>query len=110
MKSSRLSGLRTVLGMIMLAASIWGAAAQDKSEDKSQASAVSIWPTKEWQTSTPEEQGMDSAALAKLVAFGSSRSLDSLLIARHGRIVLDAYYVLRMPLTSHTLSTLPPRP
>jgi CubicO group peptidase (beta-lactamase class C family) len=50
------------------------------------------WPTKEWQTSTPEEQGMDSTALAKLIAFGTGRSFDSLLIARHGKIVLDAYY------------------
>ncbi|WP_245286928.1 serine hydrolase [Bradyrhizobium sp. Tv2a-2] len=35
---------------------------------------------------------MDSANLAKLVAFGSTRSFDSLLIARHGKLVLDAYY------------------
>lgn len=35
---------------------------------------------------------MNSADLAKLVAFGTTRSFDSLLIARHGRIVLDAYY------------------
>ena len=51
-----------------------------------------MWPTKEWQSSTPEEQGMDSTALAGLVEFGTSRSFDSLLIVRHGRIVLDAYY------------------
>jgi CubicO group peptidase (beta-lactamase class C family) len=51
-----------------------------------------VWPTAQWQTSTPEEQGMDSAALAKLVAFGTTRSFDSLLVTRHGRIVLDAYY------------------
>jgi CubicO group peptidase (beta-lactamase class C family) len=50
------------------------------------------WPTTQWQTSTPEEQGMDSAALARLVAYGNTRSFDSLLIARHGKIVLDAYY------------------
>jgi CubicO group peptidase (beta-lactamase class C family) len=50
------------------------------------------WPTKEWLTSTPEEQGMDSSALAKLVAYGGSHSFDSLLVERHGRIVLDAYY------------------
>ncbi|WP_245309566.1 beta-lactamase family protein [Bradyrhizobium retamae] len=42
--------------------------------------------------STPEEQGMDSTALARLIEFGTSRSFDSLLIVRHGRIVLDAYY------------------
>jgi CubicO group peptidase (beta-lactamase class C family) len=51
-----------------------------------------IWPTPQWQTSTPEAEGMDSAALAKLVAYGKARSFDSLLIVRHGRIVLDAYY------------------
>lgn len=42
--------------------------------------------------STPEEQGMDSTALARLIEFGTSRSFDSVLIVRHGRIVLDAYY------------------
>src|SRR5271163_5155621 len=57
-----------------------------------QTAAEPIWPTKQWQTSTPEEQGMESAALAKLVTFGATRSLDSLLLVRHGRIVLDAYY------------------
>ncbi|WP_247829410.1 serine hydrolase [Bradyrhizobium sp. 200] len=35
---------------------------------------------------------MDSAALARLVEFGTTRSFDSLLIVRHGRIVLDVYY------------------
>ena len=52
----------------------------------------SPWPTKAWLTSTPEEQGMDSSALAKLVAYGASHSFDSLLIVRHGRIVTEAYY------------------
>lgn len=52
----------------------------------------STWPTKEWLTSTPEEQGMDSTALATLVGFGATHSFDSLLVARHGRLVLDAYY------------------
>ncbi|MBR0691991.1 serine hydrolase [Bradyrhizobium lablabi] len=51
-----------------------------------------VWPTTQWLTSTPEEQGMESAALARLVSYGTARSFDSLLIARHGRIVLDAYY------------------
>jgi CubicO group peptidase (beta-lactamase class C family) len=56
------------------------------------AAAEILWPTKEWQTSTPEEQGMDSAALAKLLASVKTKSFDSLLVVRHGRIVLDAYY------------------
>ena len=51
-----------------------------------------IWPTQGWLTSTPEEQGMDSSALAKLVTDGKNQSFDSLLIVRHGRIVAEAYY------------------
>jgi CubicO group peptidase (beta-lactamase class C family) len=54
--------------------------------------AEAIWPTRGWETSTPEEQGMDSAALARLVDFGKTKSFDSLLLVRHGRIVLEAYY------------------
>jgi len=51
-----------------------------------------IWPTKGWQTSCPEAQGMDSTDLAGLVDFGTKHSLDSLLITRHGKIVTEAYY------------------
>jgi CubicO group peptidase (beta-lactamase class C family) len=51
-----------------------------------------IWPTKGWQTSTPESQGMDSVELAKLVDAVGARRQDSLLIIRHGRIVAEAYY------------------
>ena len=51
-----------------------------------------IWPTHGWQTSTPEDQGMDSSALARLVTDGENRSYDSLLIVRHGRLVVEAYY------------------
>jgi hypothetical protein len=36
-------------------------------------------------------------ALAKFVAFGSTRSFDSLLITRHGRIVLNAHYARYRP-------------
>jgi hypothetical protein len=52
----------------------------------------SQWPTKQWLTSTPEEQGMDSSALAKFVGYGGSHNFDSLLVVRHGRIVTEAYY------------------
>ena len=46
----------------------------------------------EWQTATPESQGMDSAALAQLVEYGGNVRMDSLLIVRNGRIVTEAYY------------------
>jgi CubicO group peptidase (beta-lactamase class C family) len=61
------------------------------------------WPTKEWQTSTPEEQGMDSAALAQLVNFVGIYKQDSLLIIRHGKIVVDAYYAPYAPNIRHDL-------
>lgn len=59
---------------------------------EARAGAETTWPVPQWKVSTPEQQGMDSADLAKLVAFGRTRSFDSLLITRHGRIILDAYY------------------
>jgi len=51
-----------------------------------------VWPTKGWLTSAPEDQGMDSSETASLVAFGANHSFDSLLVVRHGRIVAEAYY------------------
>ncbi|WP_421917103.1 serine hydrolase domain-containing protein [Mesorhizobium sp.] len=50
------------------------------------------WPTGGWLTSTPEEQGMDSSALASLVGYGASHGFDSLLVVRHGHIVTEATY------------------
>ena len=54
--------------------------------------AAAVWPTKGWEVSTPEAEGMDSAALARLVDAVGARRHDSLLVARHGRIVAEAYY------------------
>ena len=51
-----------------------------------------VWPTKEWRTSTPEEQGMDSTTLANLIDFGATHELESLLVIRHGTIIAEAYY------------------
>jgi CubicO group peptidase (beta-lactamase class C family) len=81
---------RTVLCAVMVATvGCGGAHAGD--------SAGPVWPTRQWQTSTPEAQGMDSAVLAGLIDYGTTRRFDSLLIARHGRIVLDAYYTADFP-------------
>jgi CubicO group peptidase (beta-lactamase class C family) len=48
----------------------------------------------DWPTSTPEEQGIDSEALADLVEKIDRENLpiDSLLMARRGSLVLDAYF------------------
>jgi len=85
MRSRPVCRAGSIAGMVLVAASICGAAF-------AQSSTEPLWPTTGWQTSSPEEQGMESAVLARLVDFGTTLSLDSLLIERHGRIVLDAYY------------------
>lgn len=50
------------------------------------------WPTRGWAMSPPEEQGMSSERLARLVEFGARNDMDSVLVTRHGRIVLEAAY------------------
>ena len=48
------------------------------------------WPTNGWQTSTPEEQGMDSQMLAKFLQLMSSGAgFQGALVIRHGYVVLD---------------------
>jgi CubicO group peptidase (beta-lactamase class C family) len=62
-----------------------------------------VWPTKSWQTSSPEAQGMDSASLARLIEAVGTYKQDSLTVIRHGRIVADAYYAPYVPGVSHDL-------
>ncbi|MGY4234854.1 CubicO group peptidase (beta-lactamase class C family) [Bradyrhizobium sp. USDA 4449] len=61
------------------------------------------WPTKSWKVSTPEEQGMDSAMLARLVENVGGYKQDSAMIIRHGRIVAEAYYAPYVAGISHDL-------
>jgi len=55
---------------------------------------ITFWPTQGWQTSTPEAQGIDSNQLAYALEMIRWRHLPvhSLLVERHGAIVLDAYF------------------
>jgi len=101
MESLLVVRIRT-LAVVYLGIFMFGASICSESAD-SQGAKEPIWPTKQWQTSLPEEQGMDSKELAELVDFGARRvlatpdvtlssMLDSLLVARHGKIVAEAYY------------------
>jgi CubicO group peptidase (beta-lactamase class C family) len=65
--------------------------------------ATSNWPTKGWSVAAPEAEGMDSGALADLVAWAKADWVDSLLVVRHGKIVLDAYYAPFKPGMRHDL-------
>ena len=51
-----------------------------------------VWPTRAWQESTPEQQGVASDAVRRLLDFGAANEIDSLLLVRHGKLVVDAYY------------------
>jgi len=82
------AGLALALALLLLLAWPIAAAAQDK---------VDVWPTRGWESASPESQGMSSQELAELVVFGIANGMDSLLVARHGRVVAEAYYA---PFTS----------
>lgn len=51
------------------------------------------WPTDGWQTSTPEEQGIDSVKLANMLEFVHEQefNIHSIAVVRHSYLVLDAY-------------------
>lgn len=79
----------TIAGILVLAAI---PASLARAETQERAPPASVWPTKMWEVSTPEEQGMDSRALARLIDDVGTYKQDSVLIARNGKIVVDAYY------------------
>ncbi len=84
--------------LLASAAAPFTVAAQDAAAPASSAAsatttaATTLWPGDDWAESTPEAQGMDSAALAKLIDFGAAQGMDSLLVTRHGSLVAEAFY------------------
>jgi CubicO group peptidase (beta-lactamase class C family) len=53
------------------------------------------WPTEGWETSTPEEQGMDTERLAEMIDYLQEQhgfDIHSLTIIRNGYVVTDAYF------------------
>lgn len=63
------------------------------------------WPTQDWRTSTPEEQGMDSSKITQMLSYIDQQHLDfdSLLIIRHGYIVSETYYNIYHQDSTHEL-------
>jgi CubicO group peptidase (beta-lactamase class C family) len=66
------------------------------------ATPVPYWDSRR---ATPEEQGMDSAQLARMLAFidREEAQIDSILIVRNGRLVMEAYYYPQGPETRHRI-------
>lgn len=65
------------------------------------------FPIESWRTSTPEEQGVDSASLAKIIneIIDKDMGVHSLLIIRNGYMLLDAYFYPFTPNTKHDLAS-----
>lgn len=63
------------------------------------------WPLPDWQASTPEAEGMDSAVLAQLVEYGIHAQMDSLVVVRNGRLVAEAYYAPFRPDMKHRINS-----
>src|SRR4051812_42221711 len=70
------------------------AAAQVSAQSGQNAPSTKYWPTQGWRSSSPEQQGMDSAKLAEAFDYIQEHKvpIHSLLIVRNGNIVLDAYF------------------
>jgi CubicO group peptidase (beta-lactamase class C family) len=52
---------------------------------------TSHWPTNGWSKAVPESQGIDSNALADVVAASEQQELHSLVVIRKGSLVAEAY-------------------
>jgi CubicO group peptidase (beta-lactamase class C family) len=65
------------------------------------------WPTEDWRTSTPEEQGMDSQKLEEMLAVIKERDMNihGFLIIRNGYIVSEAYFKSYKQDTKHDMQS-----
>jgi CubicO group peptidase (beta-lactamase class C family) len=54
----------------------------------------SYWPDTEWRTSTPEDQGLDSASILSMLQEIQKKDLHihSVLVVRHGYLVTEVYF------------------
>ena len=65
------------------------------------------WPTEDWRTSTPEEQGIDSEDLVNmmetLLSADPSYEIDSITIIRNGYMVFDTTFYPFLPDSKHII-------
>jgi len=64
-------------------------------EPPAENTTATSWPGDNWQSSTPEEEGLDAQAIAQLdeeLREGKHGYVDSMLIIRNGRMAFEAYY------------------
>ena len=63
------------------------------------------WPTAGWQEAAPEAEGVSASALTALVEYGAVNTMDSILVTRHGKVVLDAHYAPFRPGMKHAVNS-----
>jgi CubicO group peptidase (beta-lactamase class C family) len=78
--------------------------AGSKTASKHKAGAE-VWPTRAWRTSTPDEEGMDGAKLRGVIESAKKQglSLHSVIVIRHGAIVMERYFAPFDADTPHNL-------
>ena len=91
-RPSYLTAVSRFLTLVLVAASAAGA----RKPVASTAAPAASWPTTNWPVSSPAEQGLDAdrlGALVRLIDEGERfPDLHSLLVVRHGSLVLEAYF------------------
>ena len=92
----RFLGLLSLVVACMLPASLTGCGGDEQGFGSSTpiATAVqeAIWPTADWEVSTPEEQGMDSVRLEAVTRYVERAGAGAAVIIRHGRLVWEDYW------------------
>ncbi len=65
------------------------------------------WPTEDWRTSTPEEQGMDPEMLNEGIKYINNEGLEvhSFIVIRHGYIFIEEYWGRYEKNTRHVLQS-----
>ena len=65
------------------------------------------WPDQEWRTSTPEQQGIDSGQIARLLRYitRSGKNINSFLLIRNGYLATEAYFSPHRSDTRHDLAS-----
>ncbi len=88
----RLIGLLAVLALVVIALAVLAAVFLPRLTGSQPATPAATWPTHGWPTGTPEEAGLDSVRLAQglKTLIDQGTPLDSVLVIRGGRLVLDA--------------------
>lgn len=71
-------------------------------------SEPAYWPTFDWESSLPEEQGLDSAKLVRMFEYieENDTPLHSLLIVRNGYLVTEAYWHPYGPNDRHSVESI----